>query len=123
MAGPGAFSFSVLLTIMFVVLRTYPNVKKGIVLDLPEVVADAKVPEDLNNRLEYKSYNFLTEKVTYHADVYVFRHIFHDWSDQYAAKILKNLVPALKKGSKIWLSEVVLPNLSDENRLKDRMQR
>ncbi|KAF3059436.1 6-hydroxytryprostatin B O-methyltransferase [Daldinia childiae] len=105
------------------ILRTYPNIKKGVVLDLPEVVADAKVPEDLNNRLEYKSYNFLKEKVTYHADVYIFRHIFHDWSDQYAAIILKNLVPALKKGSKIWLSEVVLPNLSDGNRLRDRMQR
>ncbi|OTB17791.1 hypothetical protein K445DRAFT_364828 [Daldinia sp. EC12] len=105
------------------ILRAYPNVKKGVVLDLPEVVADAQVPDDLNNRLEYKSYNFLTEKVTYHADAYVFRHIFHDWSDQYATKILKNLVPALKKGSKIWLAEVVLPNLSEKNRLKDRMQR
>ncbi|KAI1803060.1 S-adenosyl-L-methionine-dependent methyltransferase [Daldinia bambusicola] len=105
------------------ILRAYPNVKKGAVLDLPEVVADAKVPEDLSNRLEYKSYNFLTEKVTYHADAYVFRHIFHDWSDQYATKIFKNLVPALKKGSKIWLAEVVLPNLSEKDRLKDRLQR
>ncbi|KAI8956621.1 S-adenosyl-L-methionine-dependent methyltransferase [Daldinia sp. FL1419] len=105
------------------ILRTYPNVKKGSVLDLPEVVAGAKVPEDLENRLEYKTYNFLTETMTDYADVYIFRHIFHDWSDKYATKILKNLAPALKKGSKIWLSEVVLPSLSNENRLKDRMQR
>ncbi|KAI1469283.1 S-adenosyl-L-methionine-dependent methyltransferase [Daldinia caldariorum] len=105
------------------ILRAYPNVKKGMVLDLPEVIADAKVPEDLSDRLEYKSYNFLTEKVTHDADAYVFRHIFHDWSDQYATKIFKNLVPALKKGSKIWLAEVVLPNLSEKDRLKDRLQR
>ncbi|KAI1376873.1 S-adenosyl-L-methionine-dependent methyltransferase [Hypoxylon crocopeplum] len=105
------------------ILRSFPDVKKAVVLDLPEVVADAKVPEDLGNRLEYATYNFLTEKVTRDADVYVFRHIFHDWSDQYAAKILKNLVPALKKGGKIWLSEVVLPNLSERNHTKDQMQR
>lgn len=53
----------------------------------------------------------------------MFRHIFHDWSDQYAAKILKNLVPALKKGSKIWISELVLSDLSDRNHTKDQMQR
>ncbi|KAI1103750.1 S-adenosyl-L-methionine-dependent methyltransferase [Jackrogersella minutella] len=105
------------------VLRSHAHVKKAVVLDLPEVVADAKVPEDLEGRLEYASYNFLTEKVTLQADAYIFRHIFHDWSDKYGAKILKNLVPALKKGTKIWLSEVVLPNLSDNNRTKDQMQR
>ncbi|KAI1413649.1 S-adenosyl-L-methionine-dependent methyltransferase [Hypoxylon sp. FL1857] len=109
--------------VLQLVLRTHPNVKKGIVLDLPEVVADAKAPEDLENRLEYASYNFLTEKVTHQADAYIFRHIFHDWSDKYGAKILKNLVPALKKGTKIWISEVVLPNLSEENHTKDQMQR
>ncbi|KAL7626526.1 hypothetical protein AAE478_003298 [Parahypoxylon ruwenzoriense] len=93
----------------------YPGVKKAVVLDLPEVIAGATAPEDLEDRLEYASYNFLTETVTQKADAYVFRHIFHDWSDQYAAKILKNLVPALKKGSKIWACEVVLPILSDKN--------
>ncbi|OTB01375.1 hypothetical protein M426DRAFT_64179 [Hypoxylon sp. CI-4A] len=105
------------------ILRTHPNVKKGIVLDLPEVVAGAKAPEDLENRLEFKSYNFLTEQVQQQADAYIFRHIFHDWSDLYAAKILKNLVPALRKGTKVWLSEVVLPPLSDENHTKDQMKR
>ncbi|KAI1769896.1 S-adenosyl-L-methionine-dependent methyltransferase [Hypoxylon cercidicola] len=105
------------------ILRSYPDVKKAYVLDLPEVVADAKAPEDLEGRLEFESYNFITEKMTRDADVYVFRHIFHDWSDQYGAKILKNLVPALKEGSKIWISEVVLPNLSDRNHMKDQTQR
>ncbi|KAI0180792.1 S-adenosyl-L-methionine-dependent methyltransferase [Hypoxylon sp. FL1284] len=105
------------------ILRSYPNVKTSYVLDLPEVVADAKVPEDLQGRLEYEPYNFLTEEVTRRADVYIFRHIFHDWSDQYGAKILRNLVPALTKGNKIWLSEVVLPSLSDRNHRKDQSQR
>ncbi|KAI1767039.1 S-adenosyl-L-methionine-dependent methyltransferase [Hypoxylon sp. FL1150] len=105
------------------ILRAFPNIKKAYVLDLPEVVADGKAPEDLEGRLEFEAYNFITETVTRKADVYVFRHIFHDWSDQYGAKILKNLVPALKKGSKLWLSEVVLPDLSDRNHTKDQAQR
>ncbi|KAI1384763.1 S-adenosyl-L-methionine-dependent methyltransferase [Hypoxylon trugodes] len=105
------------------ILRGHRNVKKAIVLDLPEVVGDAKVPEDLEGKLEYASYNFLTETVSHPADAYIFRHIFHDWSDQYGTKILKNLVPALKKGGKIWLSEVVLPNLNEMNLSKSQMQR
>ncbi|KAI1454009.1 S-adenosyl-L-methionine-dependent methyltransferase [Annulohypoxylon moriforme] len=105
------------------ILRTHPGVKKAVVLDLPEVIADVKVPDDLENRLEFASYNFLTQNVTHQADAYVFRHIFHDWSDEYGAKILKNLVPALKKGTKIWISELVLPSLSESNHTKDQLQR
>ncbi|KAI5863290.1 S-adenosyl-L-methionine-dependent methyltransferase [Durotheca rogersii] len=104
-------------------LRSFPAISKAVVLDLPEVVADAKAPEDLQGRLDYASYNFLTEEVTQVADAYLFRHIFHDWSDQYSAKILRNLVPALRKGSKIFVSEVVLPDLSDRKHTKDQRQR
>lgn len=106
-----------------IVLRTYSCVKKAVSLDLPEVVANAEAPKDIEDRLEYGSYNFITEEVTRQADAYVFRHIFHDWSDQYAAKILENLLPALRPGNKLWLSEVVLPELSDKNHIKDQMQR
>ncbi|KAI1087125.1 S-adenosyl-L-methionine-dependent methyltransferase [Rostrohypoxylon terebratum] len=105
------------------VLRTHPHVKKAIVLDLPEVVADVKIPDDLENRLEFASYNFHTQTVSHQADAYIFRHIFHDWSDKYGALILKNLVPALKKGAKLWFNEVVLPPLSETEHTKDQMKR
>ncbi|KAK7755829.1 hypothetical protein SLS62_002114 [Diatrype stigma] len=105
------------------ILRTYPGVKKAVSLDLPEVVANVETPEDIKDRLEFGIYNFINEEVTRQADAYVFRHIFHDWSDQYAAKILRNLLPALRPGNKIWLSEVVLPELSDKNHTRDQFQR
>ncbi|KAI0594376.1 S-adenosyl-L-methionine-dependent methyltransferase [Biscogniauxia sp. FL1348] len=103
-------------------LRTHAGVRRAVSLDLPEVVAGAQAPADLEGRLEYGAYNFLTEKMAREADAYVFRHIFHDWSDQYAARILGNLVPALKPGrSRVWLSEVVLPDLGCHTR--DQLQR
>ncbi|KAI8628312.1 S-adenosyl-L-methionine-dependent methyltransferase [Xylariaceae sp. FL1651] len=105
------------------ILRRYAGVEKATSVDLPEVVAAAEVPEDLEGRLHFGSYNFITETMRERADAYVFRHIFHDWSDRYAVKIVKNLVPALKNGSRIWISEVVLPNLSENDHLGDQRKR
>jgi hypothetical protein len=105
------------------ILQRYPGVEKAVSVDLPEVIQTAQVPEDLEGRLQLAPYNFLTETMPHKADAYVARHIFHDWSDQYAVKILKNLEPALKEGSHFWVSEVVLPDLSDANHLVDQRQR
>jgi hypothetical protein len=39
------------------------------------------------------------------ADVYYLRWILHDWSDKYCVKILKSLIPAMKQGARLFLSE------------------
>ncbi|KAI1318291.1 S-adenosyl-L-methionine-dependent methyltransferase [Xylariaceae sp. FL0255] len=106
------------------ILTRHPNIDSATVLDLPEVVATAETPSELEGRLKFEPYNFLTQTVPKKgADAYIFRHIFHDWSDQYAVKIVKNLVPALKKGSKIWISEVVMPELSESTHIADQRRR
>ena len=43
------------------------------------------------------------------ADVYFFRWIFHNWSDKYCIQILRNLIPALKRGARVIISDAVLP--------------
>jgi len=43
------------------------------------------------------------------ADVYFFRWILHDWSDDRASLILRNLIPALKPGANIVLKEMIMP--------------
>lgn len=43
------------------------------------------------------------------AAVYIFRHIFHDWSDEDTVKMLKNLVPGLQNGAKVLVSEGIVP--------------
>ncbi|KAI1170345.1 S-adenosyl-L-methionine-dependent methyltransferase [Nemania sp. FL0916] len=105
------------------ILQRFDGIASATSVDLPEVIATADTPEDLAGRLFFKSYNFLTETMSYEADAYLFRHIFHDWSDQYAVKIFKNLAPALKAGTRVWISEVVLPELSADSHLSDQRSR
>ncbi|KAF2176818.1 S-adenosyl-L-methionine-dependent methyltransferase [Zopfia rhizophila CBS 207.26] len=75
----------------------------------PEPIEKAKVPADLEGRLEFQVHNFFTEQPVKGADVYFFRSTFHDWSDKYAVQILRSLIPALKKGAKIIINEVCMP--------------
>ncbi|KAI0867285.1 hypothetical protein GGS24DRAFT_486087 [Hypoxylon argillaceum] len=55
------------------------------------------------------AHDFLTEQPIVGADVYFFRWIFHNWSDKYSIKILRNHIPALKKGAKIVINDNILP--------------
>ena len=55
------------------------------------------------------SHDFFTIQPVKDADVYLFRWIFHNWSDGYCIKILRNLVPALKNGAMIVINDNVLP--------------
>ncbi|KAI0970508.1 S-adenosyl-L-methionine-dependent methyltransferase [Xylaria arbuscula] len=105
------------------VLQRYAGIERAVSVDLPEVIETAETPAELEGRLSFAPYNFLTETMPLKADAYLFRHIFHDWSDQYAVKILKNLAPALKSGTRVWINEVVLPELSPTNHLGDQRQR
>ncbi|KAI0904773.1 S-adenosyl-L-methionine-dependent methyltransferase [Ustulina deusta] len=105
------------------ILQRYAGVERATSVDLPEVIETAEVPADLAGRLHFAAYNFLTEKMPHAADAYLFRHIFHDWSDQYAAKILRNLAPALKAGTRIWINEAVVGELNAANHLGDQRQR
>ena len=43
------------------------------------------------------------------ADIFVFRHVFHDWSDGDTVKMVKNLVPALNDGAVVLVSEGIVP--------------
>lgn len=94
-------------TLCKTMLETYPGIEKAIVEDLPEVITQtpSQVFDDLGGRLEYHGYNFFTEQTIKDADVYIWRCVFHDWPDSYAAKILKNQIPALKPGARMIFLE------------------
>ena len=55
------------------------------------------------------AHDFNTPQPVKGADIYFFRWIFHDWSDKYVIKVLRALIPALKKGARIVANDKLLP--------------
>lgn len=88
------------------IAKEYPDLH-FVVQDLPKVIEDVKTkaPAEVTDRVRFMAHDFFTEQPVKDADIYYFRWIFHDWSDKYSIKILKALIPALKPGARIVLSE------------------
>lgn len=81
-----------------------------IVQDLPETIAHLNVPDSLSQRVLGMAHDFLKPQPVRGADIYLLRWILHDWSDKYSITILRNLVPALKKGAKIVINDICIPD-------------
>lgn len=87
-----------------------------VIQDFEQVVAAGRevVPENFRHRVGFMAHDFFTEQPVKGADVYFFRWIMHNWSDQYAIRILRALIPALKGGAKVLLYEHVLDDAVDD---------
>ncbi|KAJ4397867.1 hypothetical protein N0V93_002104 [Gnomoniopsis smithogilvyi] len=94
----------------FAIANRFPELS-FVVQDLAPVVtaAEHEAPAELSDRIKFMEHNFFTEQPIRGADVYLFRWIFHNWSDKYSIKILRSLIPALKIGVKIVINDNVLP--------------
>ena len=66
--------------------------------------------DGLKGRIEFMEHDFFTEQPVKSAQIYFFRWILHDWSDKYAVRILKSLVPAMRDGTIVILFENILKN-------------
>ena len=89
--------------------RRYKGVK-FVVQDRKEPIEDGRkrLEKDLRERIVFMEHDFF-EVQTVRADVYLLRWVLHDWSDKYAMRILRALIPALKPGARVVLNEFVLP--------------
>ena len=67
------------------------------------------MPPELKNRVHFMSHDFWKEQPVKDVDVFYFRWIFHDWSDSHAVKILRQLIPVLKKGARILINDICMP--------------
>ncbi|KAL9115726.1 MAG: hypothetical protein Q9227_000094 [Pyrenula ochraceoflavens] len=92
----------------FALSRAFPTLHRIICQELPEVIADCKPQADCGN-VEFMAHDFFEEQVVRGAEVYLFRWILHNWPDRYCGKILKALVPALKKGARVLVMDFVMP--------------
>lgn len=97
-------------SISIVLAQSFPSLH-FIVQDQPKVVQEgrAKLPTGLQGRLAFIEHDFFSEQPIKSADVYLLRWILHDWPDAYAVKILRALIPALKRGARVRICEQVLP--------------
>jgi hypothetical protein len=90
----------------FAIARANPHLKL-IVQDLPEVVANAAPKEGLD--VSFMAHSFFEEQPIKGAEVYLYRWTLHNWPDKYCVKALQALVPALKKGARLLIMDMVMP--------------
>lgn len=92
------------------VLRANPNMR-GLLFDLPAVVETAK--DALNgygvaDRCQLVAGSFF-EEIPTGGDVYILKHIIHDWNDETSIQILKKCREAMKSDSRLLIVERQIP--------------
>ncbi|CAI4211359.1 unnamed protein product [Parascedosporium putredinis] len=106
--------------------KKWKNIK-FVVQDLQRTIDTAPKPlhaeEQVAERIELVAHDFFTEQVAKDADVFYFRWIFHNYSDPYAIKILRSLIPALKPGAKIVINDHCLRQPGSENPWDEKIMR
>jgi hypothetical protein len=109
---------------MIAVARSFPKLH-FVVQDLPSMRTPdviGKIPDDLADRIQLTTHDFFTPQ-TATADVYFFRHVFHNWPDLYCIRILRNLVPALKPGNKVLINDGTAPDPGTMSKFEDKLIR
>jgi hypothetical protein len=91
------------------ILQRYPGMR-GVLFDLDHVIAGA-VPRirqlGLEDRCATTSGDFF-KAVPEGGDAYIMKHIIHDWDDERAITILRNIRKAMKPGGRVILLDSVL---------------
>jgi len=84
-----------------------PSLRGELILqDRPYVLDDIR-PEDLPG-VTKMPHDFFEEQPVKNAQIYYIRRVMHDWQDQDAARILKAIVPAMAKDSRIIISDMAI---------------
>lgn len=97
-----------------------------VVQDLADTVAAGQnqLPAELADRVKFTTHDFFTPQPQgIGADVFFFRAIFHDWPDKYCIRILRNLIPGLKKGAKILIFDIHTPDPLTSPAWQERLTR
>lgn len=91
------------------IAQSCPNLQ-FVVQDLPDMIDSAKdeLPAFVESRIKFMKHDFFTEQPV-SADIYLFRIIFHNWSDANVIKILKATVPAMRPGARVVVNDYLIP--------------
>ncbi|RAH84214.1 O-methyltransferas-like protein [Aspergillus japonicus CBS 114.51] len=97
-----------------------------LVQDLPSMIEGARdqlpaIPA--RERVQFMAHDFFAPQLV-PADAYILRHVFHNWSDRNAVRILRALVPSLRPGARLIVNDYIAPvpgvlSLAKEQRLRE----
>ena len=104
------------------ILEANPSTR-GILFDMPQVIEGARAnvaTTSAADRVEFVSGDFF-ESVPAGGDAYIMKHIIHDWDDERALTILRNIKQAMNPGGRVLLVESVIAegNAQDFGKLMD----
>ncbi|KAL2047480.1 hypothetical protein ABVK25_011464 [Lepraria finkii] len=95
---------------MMIALATKFPLLNAVVQDLPNTIAEYLIPpRGVERRINFMAHDFFTKQPVRGADMYFFRLVLHNWSDEDCFRILRAIVPALKPGARIIATELCLP--------------
>ena len=93
---------------------------KGILFDRPDVVArtsDELKARGISDNCQYEGGDFF-EQVPAGGDIYILRHIIHDWTDKEAISILKSCRTAIPETGRLLIVEGVIEPGNDPSSFK-----
>ncbi|KAL7621042.1 hypothetical protein AAE478_008354 [Parahypoxylon ruwenzoriense] len=86
------------------------------VQDRQEAIENARqVAAKAGSKVSYQVHSFFEQQPIVGADAYFLRQIIHDWPRKECLTILRALIPALKPGARVLISEYVVPPPEDLN--------
>ena len=88
------------------VLEANPSMR-GVLFDLEHVIESARQTTTVSDRCEYATGDFFAS-VPAGGDAYMMKHIIHDWDDERAITILKNIKDAMNPGGRVLVVESVI---------------
>lgn len=104
----------------------YPNLQV-VVQDNANLkeAADANIPDSLKSRVNFVAHSFFESQppLTQQADVFLLRHILHDWADDDCLVILRQLTKTMKSGASILVAEQVLKGPGEIHGHTERVMR
>ncbi len=92
------------------ILKQHTNAR-GVLFDLPVVLDGGPAMLDsygVRDRVELIGGDF-TEAIPVSADVYILKHIIHDWYDDKCQKILGNIREVMPDGAKVLIIDAIVP--------------
>jgi hypothetical protein len=92
---------------------------RGVLLDRPEVVREARFPEGMDQRIELRAGTFFAPWDFGRCDAVVLARVLHDWPDPEALQLLRRARESVGPGGRLFVAEMVLDERAHAGALCD----